>query len=130
MNFLTALFDGIGLIIRRNPITILIIVLLAVLAPSLLKGVAVFVLYIIMGFVILIVAIALLLRWKIRKLQKQAADSGSQGGFAGQGGFYSQEPKEENNEEGEVKIYKTSTTPEKKVNNKVGDYVEFEETKE
>ena len=130
MNFLTALFDGISLIIRRNPITILVIVLLAIVAPSLLKGVAVVALYIIMGLVTLIAAIALSLRWKIRKLQKQAAESASQGGFSGQGGFYSQETKEQSTEEGEVKIYKTSTTPEKKINNKVGDYVEFEETKE
>ncbi len=130
MNFLTALFDGISLIIRRNPITILVIVLLAIVAPSLLKGVAIVALYIIMGLVTLIAAIALSLRWKIRKLQKQAAESASQGGFSGQGGFNSQQTKEQSTEEGEVKIYKTSTTPEKKINNKVGDYVEFEETKE
>ena len=32
--------------------------------------------------------------------------------------------------EGEVKVYKTSETPEKRVSRDVGDYVEFEETKE
>ena len=32
-------------------------------------------------------------------------------------------------QEGEVKVYRTSETPEKRVSEDVGDYVEFEETK-
>ena len=33
-------------------------------------------------------------------------------------------------EEGEVRLHKTSAAPEKRISTEVGDYVDFEETKE
>ena len=33
-------------------------------------------------------------------------------------------------DEGDVKVYKTSDTPEKRINDSVGEYVEFEEVEE
>jgi len=136
MNFLIALFDGIALILRRNPITFFIIVLLAIVAPSFLKGVAVVALYMIMGLVVLVVAVALLFRWKIRKLQKRAAENfrqsgfNGQNGFGGEGGFSGEESQPIESEEGDVKVYKTTASPQKRVSSEVGDYVDFEETKE
>ena len=48
-------------------------------------------------------------------------------GFGGTRGARTESRREQ---EGEVKVYRTSETPEKRVSESVGDYVEFEETKE
>lgn len=132
MNLLATLFDGIIGFIQRNPITCLVVFILAVAAPAVLKGIAVFILYFILGLIVLGFVLTLLFRWKIYRLQKQMGEQfEAQGGFR-QGPFsqgpFSQRPQEET--EGEVKIYRTQDMPEKKVSKSVGDYVEFEETKE
>ncbi|MEG0499170.1 MAG: DUF4834 domain-containing protein, partial [Alistipes sp.] len=65
-------------------------------------------------------------RWRIYNMHKQMKEQ-----MKGQGGFRTpyQQP-EETVKEGEVKVYKTNETPEKRVSKDVGDYVDFEETKE
>ena len=45
MGFLTAIIDALAEFVRRNPIFTLIVVVLALTAPALLKGIALFVLY-------------------------------------------------------------------------------------
>lgn len=130
MNFLIVLFDAIAAFVRRNPVTCIVILLLAVTAPSLLRGVAMFILYFIMTLIILMLIAVMLFRWRIGRVRRQMeeqfggrqhfdpSDGGRRGGHS---------PSER---EGEVKIYKTAETPEKRVSEDVGDYVDFEETKE
>lgn len=124
MNFLTAIIDGLVEFVRRNPLTCLIVVVMALVAPAVLKGIAVFFLYLILGIVVLVFVVTLLFRWRIYKVRKQMEEQFGPEGFGTPFGAERQPA-----QEGEVKVYKTSETPEKKVSGNVGDYVEFEETK-
>lgn len=132
MGFLTAIIDALAEFVRRNPIFTLIVVVLALTAPALLKGIALFVLYLVLGFLVLIFALSLLFRWRIRRVQRQMEEQFGAGGFggAGFGGARGARTESRREQEGEVKVYRTSGTPEKRVSESVGDYVEFEETKE
>ena len=112
MNFLTAIIDGLVRFVQRNPLTTLVILILAIGAPALLRGIALFFLYFIMGVIVLVVAAILLFRWRVYKMRRRMEEQFRKG------------------REGEVKVYNTSETPEKRVSRDVGDYVEFEETKE
>ena len=56
MNFLTAIIDGLVRFVQRNPLTTLVILILAIGAPALLRGIALFFLYFIMGVIVLVVA--------------------------------------------------------------------------
>lgn len=126
MNFLTAIFDSLVGFIRRNPVTCLVIVILAVAAPAVLKGIALFVLYFILGLIVLALVLTLLFRWRIYQLRRGMEEPyGSQGGFGSASG-----PRSRQQREGDVKIYKTQDAPAKRVSSQVGDYVEFEETKD
>ena len=60
MNFLTAIIDGLVRFVQRNPLTTLVILILAIGAPALLRGIALFFLYFIMGVIVLVVAAILL----------------------------------------------------------------------
>lgn len=132
MGFLTAIIDALAEFVRRNPIFTLIVVVLALTAPALLKGIALFVLYLVLGFLVLIFALSLLFRWRIRRVQRQMEEQFGAGGFGGVGfgGARGARTESRREQEGEVKVYRTSETPEKRVSESVGDYVEFEETKE
>ena len=132
MGFLTAIIDALAEFVRRNPIFTLIVVVLALTAPALLKGIALFVLYLVLGFLVVIFALSLLFRWRIRGVQRQMEEQFGAGGFggAGFGGARGARTESRREQEGEVKVYRTSETPEKRVSESVGDYVEFEETKE
>ena len=127
MNFLSAIIDSFLGFISRNPLTTIIIVMLLVFAPSffgaLLIGVVV--------LVLILLAIPLFMLFRLRRasrnFQEQARhesqQSYSQREYTQQG--YSQ-PKSE----GDVKVHATTQQPQKRVNDNVGDYVEFEEVKE
>ena len=134
MNFLVAILNALVSFVQRNPLTVLVILVLALAAPALLKGIAVFILYFILGLVVLGIVAMLVFRWKIISMRKQMEDQFNQGGFDARGGFGSpfagQQPKDPDGREGDVKVYKTSETPEKRVSGKVGDYVDFEEEKD
>ena len=134
MNFILAIIDSLAGFVQRNPLTTLLIVILALGAPALLKGIALFILYFLMGLVILVVVLMLAFRWRIYKVRKQMEQQFGEGfdprNFGGQGfgSPFAGEPRK--GREGEVKVRKTSGAPEKRVSKDVGDYVEFEETKE
>ena len=114
MRFLTEIVDALAGFVQRNPLTVLLVVVLAVGAPALLKGIALFILYFFMGLLLLVVAGLLFFRPE------------RPGGFRqGFGGGAPRTPRE-----GEVKVRRTSGAPEKRVAEDVGDYVDFEETKE
>lgn len=134
MGFLTAIIDALAEFVRRNPIFTLIVVVLALTAPALLKGIALFVLYLVLGFLVLVFLLSLLFRWRIRRVQRQMEEQFGAGGFGGAGYGSGRGARagasRRQQQEGEVKVYRTSETPEKRVSESVGDYVEFEETKE
>lgn len=134
MNFITAFLDSLVAFVRRNPLTVLLIILLAFTAPALLRGLATLILYLILGFVLLIAVIAFSLHWRIRKAQRQMEEQFGPGYRETTGSSYrwtnrTRRDREES-EEGEVRLHKTSAAPEKRISTEVGDYVDFEETKE
>lgn len=141
MKFLTAIIDALADFVRRNPLTTLIIVILPLVAPALLKGIAAFVLYFLLGIVVFALVMGLWLRWRIaqarRRMEEQFGEQFGGGTPFGTEGSYGRESRREgpfgrgsrSSREGEVKIYVTSEAPEKRVAHGVGDYVDFEETK-
>lgn len=133
MNFIMILIDSIATFVRRNPLLCLLILMLALLAPSVLKGLAAFVLYFVIGILLFGLIILLTIRWRFRRLQREMQEQFGHmgGGFQGHTEGYTQQQRaRQTTNEGEVKVYVTSETPEKRIANDVGDYVEFEETKE
>lgn len=121
-----ALIDALVGFVQRNPLTVLLILILALGAPALLRGIALFILYFFMGIVLLVVAGLLFFRWRIYKVQRQMEEQFGKG-MGPESPFTGRTRREK---EGEVKVYKTTQAPEKRVSNNVGDYVDFEETKE
>lgn len=134
MGILTDITDAIVGFVRRNPLTVAVILLLALGAPSLLKGITIFILYAIMGFALLVIGLMIYFRWRIRRVQRQMEERFGQGNFdpRGFGGapFGGTPPRAGTRREGDVEVRRTADAPEKRVSNDVGDYVEFEETKE
>ncbi len=133
-----AIVDALVGFVQRNPLTVLVILLLALGAPALLKGIATVVFYLIFGFLLAGVLLLLLFGWRVRTMQRRMEqqmneqfgrddnrNSSARGGFRSSWGRSSRAHRE-----GEVRVYKTSDAPEKRVANDVGDYVEFEETRE
>ncbi len=123
MNVLTAIINGIAGFVRRNPLLILIILVLAVGAPAVLKGIALFILYGMLGVIIIILAFVLWVRWNMRQARRRMDEQGYRG-------FGSASGQTQKRREGEVRVHRTADTPEKRVSKDVGDYVDFEETKE
>ena len=66
-----AIIDSLVGFVQRNPLTTLVILILALGAPALLKGIAIVILYILMGLILLVVALVLLFRWRIYKMRRQ-----------------------------------------------------------
>ena len=137
MTFFTAIIDSLVGFVQRNPLTTLLIVILALGAPALLKGIALFILYFLMGIVVLAIVLMLVFRWRIYKVRKQMEEQFGEGfGEQTRGGFRQRNSgspfaeRERRGREGEVRVHKTAGTPEKRVSKDVGDYVDFEEEKE
>lgn len=128
MTLLIAIIDGVIGFIRRNPILCLIILLLAFFAPSVLGGIAMFILYALLGLALLVVLLVLSFRWRIGRMRKEMEEQLGAEGFK-RGGFdpgASADP----THEGEVKVHKVRGVGEKRVSKDVGDYVDFEEVTE
>ena len=69
MNLFTVILDGAVAFVRRNPLFCLLILMLALFAPSVLGGIAMFVLYFILGIILLVVVLMLVFRWRIYRLR-------------------------------------------------------------
>ena len=110
--------------IKRNPLTCILLVMIAVFAPGLYGAI-----FIGIGIVVLLLlAIPIIGIFKLRRMSRKIEDEArQQQGFGGQGfgGGFSGQNRTRNSNEGEVKVY----TTEKRVNDKVGEYVDFEEVK-
>ena len=127
MNFLSAIIDSFLGFVSRNPLTTIIIVMLLVFAPSVFGDLFIGVIVLLLLKVAIHAFLLFRLRRASRNFQEQARhesqQSYSQRKYTQQG--YSQ-PKSE----GDVKVHATTQQPQKRVNDNVGDYVEFEEVKE
>lgn len=126
MRFLAALVDALVAFVQRNPLTVLLVFVLALAAPSLLRGIAAFVLYAFVGLALFFVLLALLLRWRVYRFRRDMEEQFGAGFGAGAAG----DPYAGRRREGDVKVHRTAGTPEKRVSSDVGDYVDFEETDE
>ncbi len=129
--------EGLVNYVKRNPLWVLFLILIVVGAPNVAKGITLFVLYTCLSILILFVILSFWFTWRVRKAQREMGREFERQGFwgyrsqggtqsGGQGGFggYASRPAE-----GEVRVHKTGDTPEKRISNDVGDYVDFEETK-
>ena len=120
MNLILWIIDAVVAFVTRNPIFCLVVLILAIGAPSLLAGIASFILYIILALVIVMVVVSLILRWRIAKLSDD---------FRRQAGSRYGGDARQNAREGDVHIYVNNEPAEKRINDDVGDYVDFEEEK-
>lgn len=127
-----SIIDSLVSFVQRNPLTTLIILILALAAPAVLKGIALVILYFFLGLILLSVVLMLLFRWRIYKARKQMEEQFGRGFDPRQEGFGSPFTREEprrDSREGEVRVHKTPDAPEKRVSKDVGDYIDFEEEK-
>lgn len=126
MNILLAILDAMISFIRNNPLTVVIIVMLAVFVPSLFGAVLIGLLVVLLLIVAWPVAMLLRLRREARRMERNgsARDFGRE--YRTRREYTSGSRRNSNPDEGEVKIYATSVR-EKRVRSDVGDYVEFEE---
>lgn len=122
MDFIYRLIDAVAGFIRRNPLLCLLILFLALLSPQLLAGALKMVLYVVLFFVLLALAVAAMLGYRLHRLRRDVEEQmrGSNP-FGGNAGSTGSGPRE-----GEVSVQQTQPQ-EKKINSDVGDYVDFEE---
>ena len=156
MNIISIILDSILSYIRRNPLTVTIIVMIAVFAPSLFGAALIGLL---IGALILLIG-PLFMLWRLMRQAERGGKSSSGRGFRGfytnfdgnphnsqqsynRGGTYQRGQgfgsadsgsahsgsSQRTPNEGQVKVFATSEQPQKRVSDNVGDYVEFEEVK-
>lgn len=140
MVYLKIIFYGILAFIERHPLFTLFIILISIFAPVVLKAI---------GWVIVAVLFALLLivgvaAFRMHKMRKQVEDqfrgtssAGFSSGFSSAQGMSLEELVRRMQAEAEAKrrsqdtysstTTQSSNTQQKRVNDKVGDYVDFEE---
>lgn len=126
MRFLNDILNALAEFIRRNPLFTLLVLVLAVGAPALLKGIALFILYFMLTILLLGIALVFWLRWRVRRVQRDMEARMREGGFDTSFDSGAHTP----GREGDIRIRRTAETPEKRVSSDVGDYVEFEETRD
>ena len=122
MNIFSAIIESIIQFVKENPLTTLFIVMLVAFAPSLMGGLLIGLL-ILVGLLLLIPIIALFRLHRIsRRMEREARSQQQQ---------YTRTDftNHHQSREGEVNVYTTSDRPQKRVNDDVGDYVDFEEVK-
>ncbi len=108
------------------------IIFLLIVAPSFLFGAVQIVVYILFGIFLLGVGLYLYLQWKIRKFREQTQGQYQQYQESQYGGHASGSNRRTRSSKGsdDVEIFTTpqsGAATEKKVSEKVGDYVDFEE---
>lgn len=122
MEFIYRLIDSFVAFVRRNPVLCLVLLFIALASPQLVAGAFKAIMYVIMFFLIMMLAIGLYLSYRINRLRQDAEQkmrnaSGSYRNY----GHNTQQPRE-----GEVSVHQTEPQ-EKKINKNVGDYVDFED---
>ena len=127
MNFLSAIIDSFLGFVSRNPLTTIIIVMLLVFAPSFFGALLIGV--VVLALILLGIPLFMLFRLRraSRNFQEQARHESQQNYSQRE---YTQQGYSQPKSEGDVKVHATTQQPQKRVNDNVGDYVEFEEVKE
>ena len=144
MGYLKIIFYGILAFVERNPIFTLVLILLGVFAPVVFKAIG----WMILGIIILVLILVALASLRINRMRRQMEDqfrnAGSQQGFGGfSSGFGNTQGmtleelvrrmQEQANAQKQAQNSSQQTTTHqhssqtKRVNDKVGDYVDFEE---
>lgn len=122
MEFIYRLIDSFVAFVRRNPFIFLIALFVALASPQLLAGAFKAIIYAIMFFLILMLAIGLYMSYRINRLRQDAEQKmRNASGYYRNYGHKTQQPRE-----GEVSVHQTEPQ-EKKINKNVGDYVDFED---
>lgn len=121
MNIFSAIIDSIVGFVKNNPLTFVIIVMLIAFAPSLMGGMLIGLLILVGLFLLIPVIMFFRLRRLSRRMEQEAEQTRQD--------YNRTYRQSRQNREGEVKIYATSDRPQKRVNEDVGDYVDFEEVK-
>lgn len=122
VDFIYKLIDSFVGFVRRNPVLCLVLLFIALASPQMLAGAFKAIIYVIMFFLILMLAIGIYLSYRFNRLRQDAEQkmrnaSGSYRSY----GHNTQQPRE-----GEVSVHQTEPQ-EKKINKDVGDYVDFED---
>lgn len=128
MNIFSAIIDSIANFIKQNPLTVTILVMLAVFAPSLFGSILIGLLI----FGVIIMAVPLFMFFKLWRMSRKVEKDSQSQNFGR--GYYSRQTytntnNQQRKDEGEVKVYSTGQQQEKRVSEDVGDYVDFEEVK-
>lgn len=126
MNIFSALIDAMASFVRNNPLTVVIIVMLAVFVPSFFGALLIGVLVLALLLVAWPVIMLFRLRRMGRRIEEEAARNFGEG--YDPNNRYSRRERGERSA-GDVKIY-TASVREKRVKSNVGDYVEFEEVED
>ena len=124
MNIFSAIIDSIVGFVNRNPLTTIVLVMLMVFAPSVFGAIFIGILVLLL----VLLAVPMFLLFRLRRASRQMendARRSSQRSYSEQ--FYT---RQQANSEGDVKVHPTTQQPPKRVNDNVGDYVEFEEVKD
>lgn len=126
MNIFSALIDAVASFVRNNPLTVVVIVMLAVFVPSFFGALLIGVLVLALLLVAWPVIMLFRLRRMGRRIEEEAARNFGEG--YDPNNRYSRRERGERSA-GDVKIY-TASVREKRVKSNVGDYVEFEEVED
>ncbi len=126
MNIFSALIDTMASFVRNNPLTVALIVMLAVFVPSFFGALLIGVLVLALLLVAWPVIMLFRLRRMGRRIEEEAARNFGEG--YDPNNRYSRRERGERSA-GDVKIY-TASVREKRVKSNVGDYVEFEEVED
>ena len=124
MNIFSAIIDSIVGFVNRNPLTTIVLVMLMVFAPSVFGAIFIG----IMVLLLVLLAVPMFLLFRLRRASRQMendARRSSRQSYSEQ--FYT---RQQAKSEGDVKVHPTTQQPPKRVNDNVGDYVEFEEVKD
>ena len=127
MNFLSAIIDSFLGFVSRNPLTTIIIVMLLVFAPSVFGVLFIGVIVLLLLTLAIPAFLLFRLRRASRNFQEQTRHKSQQSHSQRE---YTQQSYSQPKSEGDVKVHATTQQPQKRVNDNVGDYVEFEEVKE
>lgn len=126
MDFIYRIIDSLVAFVRRNPVLCFVILLLALASPSMVAGAFKAIMYVVMFFLLMLLAGVLYMSYRINRLRRSAEEQMRNGGGYSRTTYrdYGNQPKQPR--EGEVSVHQTEPQ-EKKINSNVGDYVDFED---
>lgn len=111
---------------KNVPLFVFVILAIAIAAPSLFG----YILYAILGLVLLAVISFGVLVYRMRKMQQDVMDQfRQQGEGRGYQRYTYRSYRRQNTNEGNVSVHSTTAVPEKKISDDVGEYVDFKEEK-